>query len=72
MYILCEIFEKILGVAFIIVIALLLLVSCNSELRDTSISMDEWVSPDGVHYWYNSRAMAPRYDANGVLVIDGQ
>lgn len=35
---------------------------------------DEWVSPDGVHYWTNNAgyhaAMAPRYDSNGELVID--
>ena len=35
---------------------------------------DEWVSPDGVHYWIFSEGyggfMAPRYDEDGILVID--
>lgn len=35
---------------------------------------DEWVSPDGVHYWYKTSGymgyLAPRYDHDGNLVID--
>lgn len=41
----------------------------------TDIPMNEWVSPDGVHYWYHDGAygesfLAPRYDKMGKLVID--
>ena len=33
--------------------------------------MDEWISPDGVHYWRdNAGYMAPRYDHEGNLVIE--
>lgn len=39
-----------------------------------SIKFNEWVSPDGVHYWISIKGkismMAPRYDKNGNLVID--
>lgn len=37
--------------------------------------MNEWISPDGVHYWMHEGAnglsyMAPRYNHDGNLVID--
>ena len=36
--------------------------------------IDEWISPDGVHYWRdttgNNGYMVPRYDHEGNLVID--
>lgn len=36
--------------------------------------MNEWISPDGVHYWKDYRGykgyMAPRYDHEGNLVIE--
>ena len=36
--------------------------------------MDEWISPDGVHYWRDdvgkNGCMAPRYDHEGNLVIE--
>lgn len=31
---------------------------------------NEWISPDGVHYWVYASQMVPRYDHNGNLVID--
>ena len=43
----------------------------HSDVRTPNGSrMDEWVSPDGVHYWIlNNQGVAPRYDSNGMLVI---
>lgn len=35
--------------------------------------IQEWISPDGVHYWQcGTCGIAPRYDADGQLVIDRQ
>lgn len=46
----------------------------NSETHSDDIKITEWISPDGVHYWYRQdgyRAMlAPRYTASGNLVVD--
>lgn len=38
-------------------------------------SFDEWISPDGVHYWYETNVggysfLAPKYNHDGELVID--
>ena len=61
-----------------IVVATLVLCSCSSQegidVDYTDEKVVEWISPDGVHYWfYKSHykmALAPRYDRNGELVID--
>lgn len=46
----------------------------NSKLHSDDIQLAEWVSPDGVHYWFYRAGyqamMAPRYDSDGNLVID--
>lgn len=46
----------------------------NSKTHSDDVKMTEWISPDGVHYWYHEAGytamLAPRYDANGNLVID--
>lgn len=49
----------------------------NSANRVAQEEFTEWVSPDGVHYWYGKEIngyswFAPRYDNNGNLVIDKQ
>lgn len=68
----------ILALIFVIVIMILGLSFCiekyNSEEHSDDITVAEWISPDGVHYWYRSgyyqAMLAPRYDAEGNLVID--
>ena len=46
----------------------------NSELHNNDIQLSEWISPDGVHYWYYKYGyqamLAPRYDSDGNLIID--
>ena len=46
----------------------------NTEVHSDDIIVTEWVSPDGVHYWYHDsgygRMLAPRYDVSGNLVIE--
>lgn len=46
----------------------------NTEEHSDDITMTEWISPDGVHYWLQKTTyqamLAPRYDAEGNLVID--
>lgn len=46
----------------------------NTEIHSDDIKVTEWVSPDGVHYWYHDFGygivLTPRYDANGNLIID--
>lgn len=48
----------------------------NSVSHNEDVQMTEWVSPDGVHYWYQQKGyhavLAPRYDAEGNLVIDNK
>lgn len=49
--------------------------AANSPNLVAQHEFTEWVSPDGVHYWYNKEMngyswFAPRYDNNGKLVID--
>lgn len=47
----------------------------NTHPHSEDVQITEWVSPDGVHYWYQQSGyhamLAPRYDRNGKLVIDG-
>lgn len=44
------------------------------EIGNLKYGMEEWTSPDGVHYWIYTYGykfgIAPRYDSNGNLVID--
>ena len=46
----------------------------NSKTHSSDIQLAEWISPDGVHYWFYRAGyqamMAPGYDADGNLVID--
>lgn len=46
----------------------------NKKQHSDDITITEWISPDGVHYWYQRSGyhamLAPRYDNNGNLVID--
>lgn len=46
----------------------------NTHPHSEDVQITEWVSPDGVHYWYQQSGyhamLAPRYDRNGELVID--
>lgn len=52
--------------------------SDGGEYVHNSDYMDEWISPDGVHYWIKQTSgtttargfMAPRYDHDGNLVIE--
>lgn len=69
----------ILIISFIVIILIMVAyVVCSiiaenrREVKTCSdIVMDEWISYDGVHYWYGTNGyLAPRYDANGELVID--
>lgn len=69
-----------ISIIIIICVCLLLFVLNSSQNPDNAVVhnkvlINEWISPDGVHYWYRNTAyggvMAPRYDNNGELVIDG-
>lgn len=46
----------------------------GGETIHNSGYMNEWISPDGVHYWKESSSymgyMAPRYGHEGNLVIE--
>lgn len=46
----------------------------HASVHSDDVTITEWVSPDGVHYWYQQAGyhamLAPRYDKNGNLVID--
>lgn len=48
----------------------------NTETHSEDVTITEWISPDGVHYWYQEAGyhamLAPRYDSNGNLVIDNE
>lgn len=45
-----------------------------NEIHSDDVTVTEWISPDGVHYWFqregNREMLAPRYDHDGNLVID--
>lgn len=54
---------------------MLLLSGCDNEriVNNNDTQFQEWISPDGVHYWYRGASqgyLAPRYDRDGNLVID--
>lgn len=65
-------------IVVVIIAAMLSCAYCASQERGHAIpgnnpfDYQEWVSPDGVHYWRTPYNMAPRYDNNGELVIDGK
>ena len=66
---------KKLIVVLLLIAVLLTLCSCDSKgVKLYQYGMNEWVSPDGVHYWIyhkgNGLGLAPRYDKNGELIID--
>lgn len=50
------------------ILASLLLMLSGCGVGETRAN--EWISPEGVHYWQFGSAMAPRYDHDGNLVID--
>ena len=62
----------------ILVIAVIIFfqIKYNSKVHSDDITITEWVSPDGVHYWYQQSGyhsmLAPRYDVSGNLVIDNE
>ena len=62
----------------ILVIAVIIFsqIKYNSTTHSDDITMAEWVSPDGVHYWYQQSGyhamLAPRYDVSGNLVIENK
>lgn len=71
---LCVIF----GIVAVILVVLFELYKTDKEYNSTphnqDVNVTEWVSPDGVHYWYQQSGyhamLAPRYDSNGNLVIE--
>lgn len=66
------------ALAFAATIIVLMMVGCSGVSTDRSdrhvifesVPKNEWISPDGVHYWIYGHQMSPRYDHNGNLVID--
>lgn len=72
-----EFFSVIIGI--IIIVGVLIIVAIanaayNAKEHSDDVAVTEWISPDGVHYWYQQSGyhamLAPRYDAEGKLVID--
>ena len=65
--------KKVLVILMVITL-LLVLSSCDGT--KVSLDVSEWTSPDGVHYWvyngYYRLGLAPRYDSDGQLVIEGR
>lgn len=73
-------------IILLIAISLTILTGCkyiqSDNLKETDAGItvgcleykvNEWISPDGVHYWMylgNGIGIAPRYDSEGNLVID--
>lgn len=56
---------------------LMVLSSCGNKTGIPGLEdVEEWVSPDGVHYWMRNGTYAltitPRYDNDGNLVIEGR
>lgn len=58
----------------VLAIALVIAGENKTKVHSDDVSVTEWISPDGVHYWYQREGyhamLAPRYDKNGNLVID--
>lgn len=75
-----DFFETFGGLIIAVILCCVLLFSCsanyNSKEHSDDVMVTEWISPDGVHYWYQQQGyhamLAPRYDSNGNLVIDNQ
>lgn len=79
-----ETFDGTIFVFLLILIAVIILLvtsgikyikSENATVHSDDVEVTEWISPDGVHYWYKSAGygsmmLAPRYDNDGELVID--
>ena len=68
-------------IAVIIILMAFLLTGCDNRPDNSTVNEDtkEWISPDGVHYWYWSvynkdggwsYVLAPRYDCEGNLVTE--
>lgn len=60
--------KRIFGV-FLTTILLVAVLSGCKHFTSTDGHL-EWISPDGVHYWYSAYSLAPRYGHDGNLVID--
>lgn len=67
--------KKIICIAMLVA-SMIVLSGCSSDtyVQHDDTELEEWISPDGVHYWIYSFAnkgmLAPRYDSSGNLVID--
>lgn len=65
-------------VVLMLITLLTVLCSCDYKLIGTPGigDVEEWISPDGVHYWMrngtHSLTLTPRYDNDGNLVIEGR
>lgn len=63
-------------IIILIVVATVCLTFCGcikGERDFDDCYFNEWVSPDGVHYWFRQEGnsfLAPRYDHDGNLVIE--
>lgn len=77
-------FRRFIGFAILLSLAIVIVWLSASTLHSTAFPGDafehnhdsqfqEWISPDGVHYWYYTEPhlgmLAPRYDAEGNLVV---
>lgn len=68
----------ILGIAFIAIVVWVVVAIDNRNNSESVVqeqTFSEWVSPDGVHYWYKTGSygeswLAPRIDNDGNFVID--
>lgn len=67
---------KIVLIAVAVILISIFATGCGKSVY-TSDERDfaEWVSPDGVHYWYRTGGygmsfLAPRYNHDGELVIE--
>lgn len=71
--------KRKLIITILAVITLITLTGCKhtrNVVKDNPMTsrviMEEWISPDGVHYWFGvyPGCLAPRYDHDGNLIID--
>lgn len=64
----------LIGIVFLIFFNSESYSSYNKRTHEDDVQITEWISPDGVHYWYQRGGyhamLAPRYDAEGNLVIE--
>lgn len=70
---------KRLLLVVMLIIMLLTMCSCSEDpnginVYSTNGKMSEWISPDGVHYWFyksnKAIGIAPRFDRDGHIIID--